>query len=238
MTGLVDVVWVNASSGVLAFDRPLIKHLSRHKPIALWQYEQSIDEASSLTTAVELLHTYLESQSPMHLVGHGMSGVVALLYARLHPENVKSLTLLSVAAQPAITWHTHYYIQRKLSPCSRYQVLGQMVRSLFGDNLPLHTQAFLALLDRDLDTSPNPHSLYELVRLPKEGVKMPLLVCAANDDLVIDRRSHAQWSRMLKMGDRLWRCPTGKHFFHYFHPEQVSNELLHFWHSPEIQLTA
>jgi pimeloyl-ACP methyl ester carboxylesterase len=236
MKGVVDVVWVSASSGVQAFDRPLVKYLSRHKTIAFWQYEQTLDEASSLTSAVNLLHQYLETQPPVHLIGHGISGVVALLYARLHPKKVKSLTLLSVAAQPAITWHTHYYIQRKLLPCSRHQVLGQMVRTLFGTRLPHQTQAFMALLDRDLETSPNSHSLYQLVQLQKGGVEMPLLVCAAHDDLVIDQRSHAQWSRLLKLGDRLWRCPSGKHFFQFFHPEQVGNEILQFWQSALVSI--
>jgi pimeloyl-ACP methyl ester carboxylesterase len=241
MDQLVDAVWVSASAGVKALDRPLVQYLSRQTTIVLWQYEQDLDEASSLTSAVELLHQYLETQpQSVHLIGHGTSGIVALLYARLYPEKVKSLTLLSVAAQPAITWHAHYYVQRKLLPCSRQQVLGQMVRNLFGTHLPFQTQAFVALLDRDLETSPSLHSLYELARLPKGGVEIPLLVCAANDDSVIDRRSHAQWSRMLKLGDRLWRCPNGKHFFHFFHPEPVGNQLLRFWQSvaPAMQLTA
>lgn len=243
MDQVIDAVWVGASAGVKALDRPLIQYLSRQATIALWQYEQDLDEASSLASAVELLHQYLETQHhSVHLLGHGTSGIVALLYARLYPEKVKSLTLFSVAAQPAITWHTHYYVQRKLLPCSRQQVLGQMVRNLFGTHLPFQTQAFVALLDRDLETSPSLHSLYGLVQLPKGGVEIPLLVCAANDDSVIDRRSHAQWSRMLKLGDRLWRCPEGRHFFHFFHPEPVGNEVVQFWQSlsrmPELELTA
>jgi pimeloyl-ACP methyl ester carboxylesterase len=239
MNSVSNIVWVSASSGVKAFDRPLLQYLSKQRmgspilgTIAQWQYEQTPDEASSLDAAVELLHQYLETQTePVHLVGHGVSGVVVLLYARRYPERVKTLSLLSVAAQPAITWHAHYYVQRKLLSCSREQVLAQTVRSLFGRDLPFHVQAFVALLDRDLETSPSLHSLYELVQLPKGGVSVPLLVCAAKDDSVIDRRSHAQWSRMLKLGDRLWRCPSGRHFFHYFYPEQVGNELMQFWQS-------
>ncbi|MER3433622.1 MAG: hypothetical protein C4288_09340 [Leptolyngbya sp. ERB_1_1] len=231
-----DVVWVSASSSVKAFDRPLVQYLSQQMTIAQWEYKQTLDEASSLTTAVELLHQYLETQTrPIHLVGHGISGVVALLCARCHPERVKTLTLLSVAAQPAITWHAHYYVQRKLFSCSREQLLAQMVRNLFGQNLPFHAQAFVTLLDRDLETSPSLHSLYELVQLPKGGVSMPLFVCAANDDSVIDRRSHAQWSRLLKLRDRLWRCPSGRHFFHFFHPEQVGSELFQFWQSAPLE---
>jgi pimeloyl-ACP methyl ester carboxylesterase len=235
MNGLPDAVWISASSGVKAFDRPLIQCLSKNLTVAQWQYEQSPDEPSSLSAAVELLHEYLITQpEPVHLVGHGMSGVVGLLYARCYPDRVKSLSLLSVAAQPAITWHAHYYIQRKLLPCSREQVLAQTVQTLFGKDLPYHPQAFVTLLDRDLETAPSLHSLYELVQLPKGGVEIPLLVCAANDDLVIDRRSHAQWSRMLKPGDRLWRCPSGRHFFHFFHPEAVKGQLLQYWNTTEM----
>lgn len=239
MSFVSNIVWISASSGVKAFDRPLLQYLAKERigspflgAIAQWQYEQSLDEASSLDAAVELLHHYLENQThPVHLVGHGTSGIVALLYTRRYPEQVKSLSLLSVAAQPALTWHTHYYVQRKLLACSREQVLAQMVKTLFGCDLPFHVQAFVALLDRDLDTSPSLHSLYELVQLPQGSVSVPLLVCAAKDDSVIDKRSHAQWSRMLKLGDRLWRCPRGKHFFHFFHPEQSGDELLQFWRS-------
>jgi pimeloyl-ACP methyl ester carboxylesterase len=200
--------------------------------IAQWEYEQTVDEASSVSQAVALLHEYLQPQSqPLHLVGHGMSGVVALLYARQHPEQVKSLTLLSVAAQPAITWHAHYYVQRSLLPCSRTQILTQTVRSLFGSARNLQVQSLASMLDRDLESSPLLYTLYGLTPLPKGGVKMPLLVCGAADDSVVDRHAQAEWSQWLKLGDRLWCCPSGKHFFHYFQPEQVGNQLFEFWHS-------
>jgi pimeloyl-ACP methyl ester carboxylesterase len=237
MSYLPDVVWINASAGLKALDRPLVQYLSQHLTIAQWNYEQKLDEASSSTEAVELLHSYLSTlEQPVHLIGHGMSGVIALLYARHYPEHVRSLALLSVAAQPAITWHAHYYVQRQLLPCSREQVLAQTVRSLFGVTLPYHIRSLIKALDRDLETSPTLHSLYQLMQLPEGGVSVPLLACAANDDSVIDRRSHAQWSRLLKPGDRLWRCPSGRHFFHFFYPEYVGNQLFQFWQPVTLNL--
>lgn len=236
MSNIPNVVWISGSAGLKVFDRPLIQYLAQNITVAQWQYEQTLDEASSSTQAVELLHEYLSTvEQPVHLVGHGMSGVVALLYARRYPEYVKSLSLLSVAAQPAVTWHAHYYVQRQLLPCSRDQVLAQAARTLFGVTLPFPAQSVIAALDRDLETSPTLHSLYHLVQLPKGGVAMPLLVCAAKDDFVVDRRSHAQWSHFLKAGDRLWRCPSGRHFFHFFHPEQVGNKLFQFWQTAALQ---
>jgi pimeloyl-ACP methyl ester carboxylesterase len=237
MNHLPNVVWVSASTSLKVFDRPLVQYLSQGLTIAQWQYEQQLDEASSLVKAVELLHDYLTSlEHAVHLVGHGMSGVVALLYARQYPERIKSLSLLSVAAQPAVTWHAHYYVQRQLLPCSRKQLLAQTVQTLFGVSLPFSIQSLISTLDRDLETSPTLHSLYQLVQLPQGGVSMPLLVCAAKDDSVVDRCAHARWSRLLKPGDRLWSCPSGRHFFHFFHPEQVGNQLRQFWQSASLNL--
>ena len=232
-----DAIWVSASDGIRAFDRPVVEYLSQNLTIAQWQYKQTLDEASSSSGAVERLHHYLTTlEHPVHLVGHGMSGVIALLYAREYPERVKSLSLLSVAAQPAVTWHTHYYVQRQLLPCSREQLLAQTVRTLFGARLPLQIQAFVKALDRDLETSPTFHSLYQLAKLPKGGTSMPLLVCAADNDAIVDWQCHAQWSHWLKPGDRLWRCPQGRHFFHFFYPEQVGNQLCQFWQSVSTSL--
>ena len=112
----------------------------------------TLDEASSLEQAVTLLDDYLrECDQPIHLAGHGISGVVGLICARLNPEKVRSLVLLSVAPQPAITWHTHYYVQRQLMPCSRQQILAQIARSLFGRELPMAAKELIKMLDRDLE---------------------------------------------------------------------------------------
>jgi pimeloyl-ACP methyl ester carboxylesterase len=108
-----NVIWLNTSPSLRWVDQPLLRHLVRCRPILRWEYTQSQDEASSLDTAVDLLHKYVlsrpaetEDTTRVHLAGHGISGVVGLLYARRFPKYVRSLTLLSVAAQPAATWHT------------------------------------------------------------------------------------------------------------------------------------
>jgi hypothetical protein len=37
------------------------------------------------------------------------------------------------------------------------------------------------------------------------------------------------WLNWLKPEDKLWECPEGYHFFHYFYPQQVGEQILSFW---------
>jgi pimeloyl-ACP methyl ester carboxylesterase len=106
-----------------------------------------------------------DAEQPYHLVGHGMSGIVALLFARQYPEKVRSLTLLAIAAQPAINWHSHYYIQRQLMPCTQVQLLAQIAQSLFGTPLPESVMPLVSALAKDLELAPSPHSLYQVATL-------------------------------------------------------------------------
>lgn len=131
MSKLFDVLWLNASAALKRFDRPLLQHLSEYMNIAQWEYQHTRDEAVSIDDAVLLLHDFLSSYPhPVHLGGHGISGAIALTFARRYPEKVRSLTLLGVASQPANTWQAHYYFQRQMFTISREQILANMVRTM------------------------------------------------------------------------------------------------------------
>jgi pimeloyl-ACP methyl ester carboxylesterase len=230
MTQRPDVLWLSGSPSLQCFDRPLLSVLASQANVMQWQYCQGPDEGSSLSNAVQLLHDYLEQvNQPIHLIGHGISGVIGLLYARLYPDRVRSLTLLSVAEQPAMTWQTHYYVQRHLMSCSRQQVLAFMVRNLFGAELPYDIKTLVRALDRDLAEAPCFHSLFSVVDLPKGGILAPLMVCGSQTDSVVHPPAFLEWRHWLKPTDRLWKCPTGRHFFHYFQPCQVAEQVLQFW---------
>ena len=230
MPHLPNVLWLSASPSLQRFNQPLLRYLAPQVSIAQWEYCQTLDEASSLEQAVALLHSYLRGcDHPVHLAGHGISGVVGLICARLYPERVRSLTLLSVAPQPAITWHTHYYVQRQLMPCSKPQILAQIARSLFGSRLPVAAKELVGMLDRDLELSPIPHSLFKLRELAKGGISQPLLVCGSETDPVVDPQMLTGWHAWLKPEDVLRQFPLGHHFFHLAHPQQVGDELLDFW---------
>jgi pimeloyl-ACP methyl ester carboxylesterase len=235
-----NVIWLNASPSLRWVDQPLLRHLAKCCPIAQWEYTQSLDEASSLDTAVELLHEYVTSRPAdanngpsVHLAGHGISGVAGLLYARRFPQYVRSLSLLSVAAQPAATWHTHYYVQRQLLPYSRARLLAQTVSSLFGATPPHLVRSFVKALERDLEESPNGHSLLSLRNLTKGGITAPLLVSGSYTDPVASPETLCEWQSYLKPSDAIWVYPKGRHFFHYFHPQAVSDRIQAFWQASD-----
>jgi hypothetical protein len=88
------VLWVSVSPSLKYFDMPLLQTLMATqattqtgikmaaRPIARWEYVQSLDEASSLAGAIDLLVGYLKGcDRSVHLAGHGLSGVVAMLAA-------------------------------------------------------------------------------------------------------------------------------------------------------------
>lgn len=230
MSEFCNVLWLNASPSLKGLDKPLLQYLSKYVVVARWEYFQTKDEACSLDAAVALLYDFLKSHDrPVHLAGHGMSGAIALLFARRYPQKVRSLSLLAVASQSANTWQAHYYQQRLLFPLSREQVLVNSVRTLFGNQSPANTKKLLTALIRDLDESPTPHSLFRLIHLPKGGVSMPMFVCGSKNDPVVSPPELQDWQNWLKPEDILWECPKGYHFFHYFYPQQVGEQMLSFW---------
>ncbi|MEM9979854.1 MAG: alpha/beta fold hydrolase, partial [Cyanobacteria bacterium P01_D01_bin.2] len=157
-----SALWLTVSPALKRFDQRLLCRLSKRLSIARWEYMQTADEPCCLHIAIDLLHGYLQkhcSQTRVHLVGHGLSGVVAWLYAQRYPEHVRSLTLLSVNANPAVNWQAHYYALRQLLPCSSEIVLDKMVRMLFGSCSYDITRILIQILEQDIDTGLALHSL-------------------------------------------------------------------------------
>lgn len=230
----VDALWLNVSPALQGFDRPLLKYLSQHSAIALWQYSQTWDEPNSLEVALELLHDHLKDCSrPIHLLGHSTAGLLGLLYAQRYPEYVQSLTLLAVGVHPAVDWQMHYYAQRRLLPCDQQTILQQMVYGLLGCPPKDTAETVVRLLEQDLYQSLSPHHLLRSVNLSPIPVTVPLLVCGSVDDIVIDPNQLRAWQEHFNPAiSRLWVCPGGRYFFHYFYPQQVSEQIVGFWNSP------
>jgi len=229
-----DLLWLSVSPYLKCFDRRLLSQLVKVAPIRQWEYCQSVDEPCCADLAVSALHEYvsdranLEAQSGnanyrVHLLGHGVSGVVALLYARQHPERVASLTLLSVNAMPAVNWQAHYYALRKFLPCSREMILAQIAKTLFDRQPTRFSKALVSLLTKDLDSNLTFHSLAHHAQIPAGGTEVPLLVCQGEQDSMVDNQGQTQWQDVMKECDRLWQCPNGRHFFHFNHAATTAN---------------
>ncbi|MBE9182630.1 alpha/beta hydrolase [Oculatella sp. LEGE 06141] len=229
-----EILCLNASPHLQVFDRPLLQFLAKQQPVAQWEYQQTPDEPCSLDTALVLLHDYLNHREhPVHLIGHGVSGLLALLYAQRYPERVRSLTLLSVGAYPAVDWQAQYYAQRQLLPCSRQILLTRMVDMLFGYSSQPMVKALVKILEQDLDYSLSPHSLVKCMSLAPIQVTVPLLVCGSVDDAVVDAHQLRSWREYFSEEaiSQLWVCPGGGYFFHCFYPKQVGEQILSFWRS-------
>lgn len=237
MSQLPDALWLNVSPALQGFDRPLVKHLSQHTSMAQWEYSQTPDEPTSLETALVLLHDYLKHHDcPIHLLGHSTGGLLALLYASQYPERVRSLTLLSVGVHPAVDWQAHYYVRRRVLPCGQQKLLRQIVYDLFGCPPKNTTDAVVRLLEQDLYQSLSPHHLFRQVNLLPISVSVPLLVCGSVDDVVIDPNQLRGWQQYFnKSISRLWVCPGGRYFFHYFYPQSVSQQIVSFWDSIRLE---
>ena len=239
MSRLPDALWVNVSPSLRGFDRPLLQFLCQKFVILEWQYHQTVDEPISIEVAINLLHTYLKGwERPLHLLGHGSGGLLSFLYACRYPEDVQSITLLSVGPNLAIDWQAHYYALLRLLPCSRECLLTQMVNILMGHQCPSVAKQFKRLLDKDLANSLSPHTLYSQTNITPRQVSVPLLLCSGREDVIVNIDWQEGWRPWLKQSDRLWQCPNGRYFFHYFFPELVGDTIMNFWGSPDSEVNS
>ena len=240
MTSSHNVLWLSVSPYLKCFDRQLLAQLAISVPVRRWEYCQTADEPCCVDEVVAALREHISERANLersagranfqvHLLGHGVSGVVALLYARRYPAQVASLTLLSVDAMPAINWQAHYSAMRHLLPCRRERVLAQMAKLLFGEQSATFSAALVQLLAKDLDSSFTLHSLAGHANIPAGGVEVPLLVCQGQIDLVLGTRQQSSWKPYLKPGDRHWLCPDSRHFFHFHHAAATAKVITEHW---------
>lgn len=230
-------VWLTPNPVFHSFHSPLLQNLSQHGSVAHWEYLQSQDEAASLQNAISSVGDYLDTLSPsVHLIGHGLGGWLALLYARQFPSKIESLTLLGVGSNPALDWQAYYYSLFKHLRCPKGIILEQMVYNLFGEQSRVMSHYLSEVLRRDLQSSPSPHSLFKEVSDQEGGVDIPLLVCGSEDDLVVPPTAIKGWQSYLKPEqDEVWLTSRGYHFFHYFYPQEVGAKIRQFWQKKEQQ---
>jgi pimeloyl-ACP methyl ester carboxylesterase len=230
-------LWISTNPSLQCFHRHILNLLGREFSLKYWEYTQTPDEPGSLEVALSLLHEYIQtSDQPVHLIGHGLGGVLALSYARRYPDRVASLVLISVAVQPSVTWQTYYYHHLAQATCSRDFVLQVVASWLFRISSTRYIQHLADRLDRDLLEAPSNTSLLQKDQPLSQGsILQPLLVCGAADDPVLMGDIFTDWSHHLKPEDRLYHHHTGGHFFHHQYADEVGIKIINFWRQLTLQ---
>ncbi|WP_341768598.1 hypothetical protein, partial [Escherichia coli] len=135
--------------------------------------------------------------------------------------------LLAVGVDAAVDWQAHYYTH--LPFLCRQKTLSAMVDNLFGYQDQRTVKHLTSILEQDLNCSLSPHSLFQRVSMTPCEVPVPLMVCGSLDDIVVEPDALRGWQTWLNPSDRLWLCPEGRHFFHFFHFQLVAEQLLNYW---------
>jgi pimeloyl-ACP methyl ester carboxylesterase len=226
-------LWIGTNPSFQCFHRSLLTLLGQEFSLKYWEYSQTADEPADLQMALQLLHEYLQTaEKPIHLIGHGQGGALALSYGRCYPRRVGSLCLLSVAVQPSITWQAYYYQQLATCNDDRRQVLQRVASHISNVSCPKYVRHLADRLDRDLLEAPTSSSLWQMAPpLTQGSIAQPLLVCGASDDPVLAGHVFGDWSQHLKLGDRLWQQPNGGHFFHHQQAVAMAAKVGDFWRS-------
>lgn len=208
--------WVDLQPSLYCLNSRLAQRLSHSFTVRRWSFCHDPDETCSVDTLHNLLReTLLAEDQPSHLIGHGISGTVACLFAHRYPELVQSLTLLAVDTKIANHWSSHYFQMRRQLPCSRSNVLSHLSSLLISSQHLRAKALFPWLLEKCLDQDFVDGSLLDHQRLSGslQVPSMPMLVMNAANDIVVDSGSHARWDRLLKPGDRYVEVEQGRHFF-------------------------
>ena len=218
------ILWIDLQPSLHCFNQRLAKQLAKNRLTKRWSFQHDLDEACSTETIHEMmLETVNNSKSKYHLIGHGMSGTIAHLFACKYPELVHSATLLSTDTAITNHWTSHYLKMRSQLPCSREKILLHLTSQLFGRDLFKKYPVITSLLAKCLDNEYILGSIASQIKLGAlKGSDIPTLVINGNDDFVIDRTTRIRWSEQLKPGDHYRSIENGRHFFHHQEPNQTA----------------
>ena len=218
------VLWIDLQPTLYCLNKRVAQLLSRSFAVQRWSFQHDLDESCSVATVHELLRqTLVASLEPMHLVGHGISGTIACLFAEKYPSLVKSLTLLSVDTLSANHWSSHYLDMRSQLPSSRQAILNHLSSLLFSNHNPRALEVLPCLLAKCLDTEFIQGSIVNQEYISNlRAPKVPLIVLNGESDFVVQVNSRARWSKTLKFGDRFVCMKKGRHFFQFDQSQHVA----------------
>ena len=209
------ILWIDLQPSLYCLFKRTAESLSEHFEVKRWAFEHDLDESCDVDIVHNLLmQTITNSSSPVHLVGHGVSGTIACLYAYKYPKYISSVSLLSVDIKSTNHWTNHYQSMRSQLRCSRFHILSHIGRLLV-DNESEHIQNIIArLLAKCLDNDFVNGSIIKSQAINNlSKINAPILVINGEKDFVIDEQSHERWKHHLKPGDCYQKIINGRHFF-------------------------
>ena len=209
------LLWIDLQPSLHCLFKRTTLSLGQQFEVKRWSFEHDLDESCDVDVVHSLLRQTIEkSTSSLHLVGHGLSGTIAFLYAQKYPKNISSVSLLSVDILSSNQWSSHYQTMRSQLPCSRFDILSHLSRLLINTHSD-HAQTIVTgLLKKCLDNDFVQGSIIQTPKIENLGrINMPTLVINAKDDFVVDRSSFQRWQQYLKPGDCYQEINNGRHFF-------------------------
>ena len=84
---LSTILWIDLQPTLHCFNQPLTRRLVKNRAIKRWSFQHELDEACSIETIHSLmLETINNGKEKFHLMGHGISGTIAHLFACKYPD--------------------------------------------------------------------------------------------------------------------------------------------------------
>ena len=211
----IQILWIDLQPSLYCLFKRTAQTLGQNFKVKRWSFEHDLDESCDLEVVHSLLRQTIESCStPVHLVGHGISGTIAYLYAQNHPKNISSVSVLSVDTRSTNQWTSHYQSMRSQLPCSRFHILSHLGRLLVENKTEdvgnIMTRLMAKCLDNDFVYGSIVKS-QSITNLNK--VEVPVLVINGEKDFVVDEQSEIRWCHNLKPGDCYQKIANGRHFF-------------------------
>ena len=218
------ILWIDLQPSLYCLFKRTAHSLGQRYDVKRWSFEHDPDESCDIDIAHALLKQTIEkSIVPVHLVGHGISGTIAYLYAKKYPKNISSVSLLSVDSNSNNQWTTHYQSMRSQLPCSRYHILSHLSRLLI-DTHAEHVHTIISrLLAKCLDSDFVNGSIIGNTKIENlSKSEIPTLVINGGKDFVVDPCSFNRWKVNLKPGDCYQQIVGGRHFFPFNEWNQTS----------------
>ena len=84
------ILWIDLQPSLYCLFKRTAQTLGQNFKVKRWAFEHDLDESCDVEVVHSLLRQTIENcSSPVHLVGHGISGTIAYLYAQKYPKNIR-----------------------------------------------------------------------------------------------------------------------------------------------------